>query len=269
MNPYGAPETQSTAEALGTFTVGGVIDTALRSLFRNAGPLVVVLVASFVAYVVSICTIVGWIAILPLIAWGLWRFLLDAIDGEAKLSAATHGQERFARTVGQMWAYFLVIAVPLSLLTTGPTYAYAYAVHGEAFFLKLLDDPITAVVVPSVASVVVGIVYCRLWLVPFDMVDRGNNVVAAVSRSWALTGPHWGRLIVVMLLVLAVMLPISGLTFLGRWLNTSADGPPWGQTASPVITFGTVGLSLFFSVLIQFVHAAIYRGLAGPRPEEA
>lgn len=146
-------------------------------------------------------------------------------------------------------AYFLLLQQPIEY---GAAFAFLLAARGESFEVKrmfevfknwgnaVLANILQAVIVGVgvVFLIVPGIIFgCKLAFVPYLIVDRRMDAVAAIKESWRLTSGHawkvFGIGFVAMFLALAGLLLIGvGILLSIMWIRLASATLYWSVTAS-------------------------------------
>lgn len=120
----------------------------------------------------------------------------------------------------------------------------------------------------SLAFVLPGIyIFIKLLVAgPAMVAERTYNITAALRRSWALTKGNSGRvlLFVLVVAVTAFFVYLTTVTVLGLVVRLAVDG----GLADTLTTLIDSVISMFLSVLMVCVYAALYRQLAGPAAED-
>lgn len=116
----------------------------------------------------------------------------------------------------------------------------------------------------SLAFVLPGIyIFIKLLVAgPVMVAERTYSIVAPLRRSWALTKGNSGRvlLFVLVIAVTAFFLYITTVTVIGLVIRLGMAG----DMADTLTTLVDAVVSMFLSVLMVCVYAAVYRQLAGP-----
>lgn len=242
----------------------------LAAVFRNLLQVFGAVVVGVVAYFVSICTCLGWIAILPVLMWGMYRFLLDLVDGRAEVSALWSGTRAFGHSFGSMWGIvllYLVIMLPMiGAMGVLSVLGGALIPLGiDAGFGKL--DPITSSVLSLVVTTIYGFLVVRFVFAPFLVVDRKTAVLDAFRDTWRATGPVWGKLVLLQLLLVLLNLPAQALAVGIQILNANAAQDP-AVALDQMGTMFAMGAGLYVllgigGVIGMAIMAAAYRQMFG------
>ncbi len=120
----------------------------------------------------------------------------------------------------------------------------------------------------SLAFVLPGIyIFIKLLVAgPAMVAERNYKITAALRRSWALTKGNSGRVLVFVLVVAvtAFFVYLTSVTVIGLVIRLGVEG----DMAETLTTLVDAVLSMFLSVLMVCVYAALYRQLAGPAAED-
>ena len=270
MDPFEAPQTALPAVDADRFDIAGAMWGGLAALWRNLGATVVVLVLGMAAYLLSVCTLVGWIVILPALAWGIYAFILEAADGTAAVRTIYPAEGQFWHVVGQMWLLGVVFVVPVAILGMVPPFVWNYVRHGQ---LIVVGQPVENAIVSTVSSLVWAPLWCRFWFAPYAMVDRDHGALEALGLSWRLSRPVWLPLVGLWLATVILTSPFSvgliGLQWLQDPANRSVLPPPadawWVLQAA---MWSTVLGSTLFAMGTQMMIATAYRQVTRSSPTD-
>lgn len=120
----------------------------------------------------------------------------------------------------------------------------------------------------SLAFVLPGIyIFIKLVVAgPAMIAERSYNIPAAMRRSWALTKGNSGRvlLFVLVVAVTAFFVYLTSVTVIGLVIRLAVDG----GLADTLTTLVDSVISMFLTVLMVCVYAALYRQLAGPAADD-
>ena len=206
-NPYSPPtallEPEVDADVTGTgdFEIGLCLSEAWATTWANFPLWLGVWVVGMLCMAASVLTIIGIVALLPVIAWGFTRFSVAMHDRRAKFGDLFSGFSRYGSALGAMLALIVV-----NMLAGAPTQVLArLAPYTDSMALQL-----SAVALHLVVSLVVTV---RLSFAPLLVVDRGLGGFAAVAESWRVTGTRQGKLI--RLNLLGGLVFVAGLLALG------------------------------------------------------
>ncbi|MDM7955464.1 glycerophosphoryl diester phosphodiesterase membrane domain-containing protein [Blastomonas sp.] len=101
---------------------------------------------------------------------------------------------------------------------------------------------------------------------PAMVAERNYNVLAALRRSWALTKGNSGRILLflVVVAVTAFFVYLTTVTIVGLVIRLAVEE----SLATTLTTLVDSVLSMFITVLMVCIYAALYRQLAGPAADE-
>ncbi len=205
MDAFQSPDSSDPSEPTGDFDLGHTIAVGVGTVIANLLPMMLVLFVSGAALLVSACTIVGWIAVVPIVSWGIYAFMLKAIDGPADVSAAVSGLDDFGRCFSSMWGLALLLFLlymPAGVVGAALTMpSIMAALEGASI------DPVQTTMASNVPLFLWGLVLVRFLFVPFLIVERKEGVIDAFGVSWAASRPHWVKLIALHVIVTLLNLP--------------------------------------------------------------
>ncbi len=271
MDPFDAPEVDALPVEVGRVSVGLAIAMAFRGLLRNVLPLLAVAVLATGVYVASICTLVGWILVLPLLGYGYYAFTLHMVDGPAPVRALLAWRGQMGRAWAQMVLLGLVIMVYLAVVVGLPSVVLAYDDLQAAFTASEPLDPMYSLkTLPF--SLLGSVLICRFLPAPYYVVERGLGAFASFSRSWHDTRGQWGPMIGLSLASFALQLPAQALNVASQVYSAQFPPTPWlaigqGGEIALALQFVALGLVFFASVIGQLMFASAYRQLTGPAPQ--
>jgi hypothetical protein len=120
----------------------------------------------------------------------------------------------------------------------------------------------------SLAFVLPGVyIFIKLLIAgPVMVAERSYTITAPMRRSWALTKGNSGRvlLFVLVVAVTAFFVYLTTVTVIGLVIRLGMAG----DMADTLTTLVDAVISMFLSVLMVCVYAALYRQLAGPSADE-
>lgn len=209
-DPFHSPETPIAAPA-GSIDIGEALLTGLYGLGRNAIAWVATMVALFIAYIVSICTCIGWVFMLPPMMWAFYKMVLETVRGDTELGSLTSGFENFPIVLGRIWGWMiinLILVLPFGVVLSAGLFAW-YGLEG---LLVATQDPAFALMTTPFSmlfSLFAIAIFARIQMVPFLLVDRDLGVIEAYAESWRMTEGNWLRLIAIMYFVTLWTLPAT------------------------------------------------------------
>jgi hypothetical protein len=271
VDPFETPESALPSGEAGELNVATAIADGVSALLANALPATGVAFVGLVAYIVSICTCVGWIAILPLLMWGMYAFVLEMVDGSAKVQTALSGVEDFGRSFLSMWGLGLLYLV-LYLPPLAATVALIWPSLAETMATGQAADPLDMTWRGFVPMFLWSLVAVRFMLTPFYVVDQGLGVLEAFTSAWRITEGSWLKLIALQVVLTLLSLPAQILNVGAQILGQDVDPlDTAAQLENLPLQLGMQGaivvLSVVSGLLGLAIFASAYRQLAGPRPQ--
>ena len=138
MDPWQAPDADHTElPPAGSLDIGLAFSEGFDAMKRNFLNFFLMMIAAFFTILVLECSMIGLIAI-PVVMWGLFRFLLDTLDGEPEVKTLYSGFQNFGpNLIGIGGVYFLMIGaiMPFIILLYGGMFggmALQFALAPEA-----------------------------------------------------------------------------------------------------------------------------------------
>src|SRR5438067_8082209 len=108
-NPFqtpSAPVLDSSAQrpqlGPGTFDIGQCFSDAWRLTWANFGVLLGGMIVGFIVYFVSAITVIGILAVLPVLGWGFTKLFLNAYDEKAEFGDLFAGFSRYGEALVSM-----------------------------------------------------------------------------------------------------------------------------------------------------------------------
>src|SRR5262245_27410540 len=178
-NPFEAPrvgDAPNPQAGTGTFDIGKCVNDGWTAVTQNLGVVIGTLLVGMLAAVAAELTVIGLFVVVPVLAWGGVRFVLNLLDGRAQFDDLFSGFKQYGNALGSMLLLSLISIVPLI-----PGYALAFA-GGMSRSMALAGIGELAIVV------VMFTVMIRLYFAAFFVVDQGMGAMDAVKASWAATG---------------------------------------------------------------------------------
>jgi hypothetical protein len=173
----------------------------------------------------------------------LWIVLVGIANGFATVAMLVLMLDRGQPSVGEALRRALGVLLPyyaMGILSSIAVFAgsLGFVLPGVYIFIKLL----------VAGPVMIG--------------ERQHNITAALRRSWALTKGNSGRILlfVFIVAVTAFFVYLTSVTVIGLVIRLGVGG----DMADTLTTLFDSVLSMFLTVLMVCVYAAIYRQLAGP-----
>lgn len=187
----------------------------LSAILGGLLPLAGAIFLGLVAYILSFVTCVGWIIAVPLLMYGAVRFLLKMIDGSPEIAALWSWSPDPVGSTLQMWGMlilFVLILLPASL---------------PGVILSMVMDPVQAQIVAVGIGTLYGFLVVRFQFAPYLVVEGRSDVLGAFSRSFTVTGPLWGKMILLQLLNALLSSPVQvlgiGMQYLTQDLAKETD----------------------------------------------
>lgn len=188
-NPFEAPSHGPSGTSSGP-GVAGDLDVFLaytqgwEAVQRNFIVWLGALIAAFVAiFVAELLCVLPVFVVGPAVAWGLMRFNLQALEGEAKFETVFSGFER----IGDVVPPILLAALANAAVIFAIMIPYGII----AGVLGMIDNTVLSMVVGIPAALVfyaiMITVAMRLSLWIFLIADRNMGAIDSLSESWRLT----------------------------------------------------------------------------------
>jgi len=269
MDPFASPSSDG-LHHVGTLSTATAVSDAVSGLLQNALLWIAVMFTYMALIVVGVCTVFGWIVIMPLLVWGLQAVALEAVDGPARFNTLFGGWHDLGTTLARIWGLLLLggvayaaLAGPLLVLLLFPD--IQQAMDGAPF------DQTSLTLKMACVGFILSFVHARFVLVMPLIVERGRPVLASITESWQQTSGHWPKLIGLMLLGQLLNLPPLVLNVGAAMLSDPALPPDEALRNLPLLgtQLGGATLSMFASVFMMMLFAAVFRQLMGPAPQRA
>jgi uncharacterized membrane protein len=199
--PPTAPLGDSTRErGTGRIDLGEAFREAWATTWANFPLLLGVSLMFLVVALLSALTVVGIFLVLPVLAWGGFRFALNVIDGRAETGDLFSGFSDYGRTLGAMLVLMILMAL---LYFVGQSLAIAGQLGGSGL----------VTFVGTIANLVWSLgVMPRLAFVWYYVVDQDLGATEAVQTSWEATRDQ--KLTCLLLGVVTGLIPVIGVLFL-------------------------------------------------------
>jgi uncharacterized membrane protein len=178
-NPFEAPRARDAGytppSAVGTFDLGKTINDAWAACTRDLGLTVGVTIVGLIVYVVASFTVIGLFVIVPVLAWGGVKWLLNMQDGRPDFNDIFSGFKEYGAALGGMLMLMLLFVLPL-------VPGYAFAIGGA------VAESVPPIVVGYLMIfVVMALVLVRFYFAPFFLVDQRMSAIDAMKASWEVT----------------------------------------------------------------------------------
>jgi len=146
---------------------------------------------------VSMLTVIGFFVVVPVLAWGMTRFLLNMVDGKPDFRDLFSGFSNYGIVLGRSLALILLLYLML-LLANGLTLVGGVL---DSLAVQLLGQLLYLVFAVAVLT--------RLYFAFFFLVDRDMGPVEALAASWNATSGKVGN--VILLAIIAGVIGMAGL----------------------------------------------------------
>jgi hypothetical protein len=179
-NPFEAPRAQEPryppqSQTPGTFDLGRTINDAWKACTRDLGQTVGVTVVGLLVYMAAAFTVIGFFVIVPVLAWGGVKWLLNLQDGGGEMGDIFLGFKDFGSALGSMLmlgGLFVLPLVPGYALVIGGAVAESVPPLIGGYLLIML---------------VAFFLMIRFYLAPFFLVDQRMGAMEAMRASWEAT----------------------------------------------------------------------------------
>ena len=171
-----APSGESTASAYGRIRLGNAYRTGWDVTWKYLGLWLGVGVVGIMLEVAAILTLVGIILVVPVLTWGVYRFVLNTIDGDPQFSDLFAGFNNYASNLGRMLALMII---------------YGALAQIPQLFTPAVTDNAGAVLIGLALNLIAFLVSMRLAFAFFFVVDWREGPIQALKSSWAATGGQW------------------------------------------------------------------------------
>jgi uncharacterized membrane protein len=206
--PPTAPTLDQGGSRVGTFDIGQCFSDAWRLTWANFGVLLGAIIVGGIVYLISAITIIGIVVVLPVLAWGFVKLLLNAYDQKAEFGDLFSGFSRYGEALASMLVLFICI-----------------------FLLAIVGQSVSFVGAIAKSSVIQGIgslvslvwsftVMLRLYFGSYFIVDQGMGGVDSLKASWAATSEQ--KLNTFLLALLSGVVAFIGILALGIGIFASA-----------------------------------------------
>lgn len=189
-NPYSAPEsnvapedTLSPLTGSGTFVLEKCLFDGWNRTLAFLGLIVAAGLVWSVVLGLGYVTIIGVFLIVPVMIWGGTRFALNVYDERPEFADIFQGFQDY----GQRLVPNLILTLCLAGLGLIGSSVALFGSFVDSFFLALIGNLL------SIAWSI--LVMSRFSFAFLFLVDRDLPPFEAIRASWDLTGPIWGRMI--------------------------------------------------------------------------
>jgi hypothetical protein len=232
-NPYQPPESSGAGDAgsdAGDFSIERALNEGWEATKRYFPLWLGVGIVGAVVAGVAAVTIIGYFLVLPVLAYGGIKFLLNMLDGKAEFNDLFSGFSNYGTVLGRMLLTVLIMVA----ITLACESIFLWGTATQSASLTLVGGLI------YLAATVLVIV--PLSFSYFFVVDQDMSAVEALGASWRISRGKLGKLIA--LAFLAALISMLGLLAL------------------------VVGV--LFTITVSYaMFASAYRQLAGRVPEHA
>jgi hypothetical protein len=175
-NPYQPPGSeQILSTPTGDFDIGRAIREGFDDTKRHAGVAIAAMLVGGLCTLLSAVTVIGYFVVVPVLGWGMIRFLLNLHDGTARVSDIFSGFSRYGAVLGRFLLIGLVLMVA-GLMSESVVFVGQYLKSGPLQLLGWLIYLVAFVLVLS-----------RLYFALFFAVDKDMAALEALSASWEAT----------------------------------------------------------------------------------
>jgi hypothetical protein len=227
--------------------VAAIRDGTLHAI--RGGPYILGgLFLTFVLYLVSVCTCVGWIGLAPFMLHGLNRFMLSVVDNRPDFGSFTDGfQNKPGSVFLSGWGVLLLLVLILS-----PSMGVAFAVQFATQSGKV--SATAGTVITLISGLGWSAAIAPLLYGTYVWADRGLGTIESFTTSFEAFRPSWLQLIGLQVLSQVLFAPMS---FLGPYLEAQGAAmeslPPEEALSGLGGLLGTVGVLYGFMALLTAV----------------
>ncbi|HHO53112.1 MAG TPA: hypothetical protein ENK18_20115 [Deltaproteobacteria bacterium] len=266
MDEFSSPAPEAARPPQGTLELGRAISEGVGAALANFLQIVVVNLLFVLTLYLSCCTCVGFFVAAPVLMWGFYAFILQAIDGRGQIGTLFVGFEHlsvaFFRMLGVSLCLFLIYS-PIVLVVVGLMWPDL-----ERIAQGQQPDPVMQALKTGVPMLLWSLVTVRVFIAPYFMVERDLGPLEALQASWEVTAHHWGALVALLLLLNLLTLPGQVLS-IGAQLYAQQGSSLGPDPVSILLQLGGFAITMFASTLGLMFFASAYRQLTGPAPEGA
>ncbi len=180
----------------GRIDLGEAFREAWSATWENFGVLLGVSLVFFVISVVATVTIVGIFLVIPVLAWGGTRFILNVLDGRGEMADLFSGFSDYGRVLGTMVVLMILIIL---LYFAGQSIQFLGQLTGSGA-LETLGALVNLVWTFGVMA--------RLAFVWYYAVDQEMAPVDAIQTSWNATSDQ--KLTCALIAILSAIIPMIG-----------------------------------------------------------
>lgn len=197
-NPYEAPKANlerdpqaagARVPGKGTFDLGECLSDGWKNTIANIGPILGVGILGTVLLFLSYITIIGIFLLVPVLLYGMTKFLLNVHDGRTDFNDLFAGFKSY----GAVLVKSLVLFILLMLLGVVGNLVQYVGMFAESEVLTIIGL--------AVSLVWAFTVMIRFYWAFFFLVDQDMDAVSCLKASWDATSGNWLMLIVLSILV--------------------------------------------------------------------
>lgn len=181
-NPFESPQgnpyaNEAPAQATtGQFDIGQAISEGWTAMMVNAGVALGGMVIVGLLGVLAAVTIIGYVVVLPVLAYGMLRLLLNITGGEGEINDIFSGFQNYGSVLGSMLMFILTMfVVMIGVSLPGMVLA---GVGGA------LEMPALAILGQLINLVITYAITPRLYFGPFFIADQRVGGLDALKMSW-------------------------------------------------------------------------------------
>ena len=189
-DPYAAPQSNIQTSpsgpgtpGTGTFDIGLAMSEAWQNTIQNIGPMIGVLIVGTIVSLLMSVTIIGIFLGLPVLFYGLTKFLLNTHDGRCQFS--------------DLFSGFALLMMVIFIGAASIQYIGRFIESESLIMIGGLFE--------IVFQLVIGV---RLYWAGYFLVDRDLTATEAIKASWEASRGNWLKLFLLSLMMAVV-------TFLG------------------------------------------------------
>lgn len=176
-NPYAAPEAELEIHPQltpGTFDIRSCFDQAWKACWANFPLWLGVGIVGFLLMFVSAITIIGYIVVLPVIAWGGVAFTLNMLKGTAEFNDLFVGFKSYGKALGRM----------LMLIVVG--FLFSLIIQSVSLIGQMqMSSALTTI--GSIINIIGSLFMLRFYFCYFLVVDKDLPAIESIGQSWNIT----------------------------------------------------------------------------------
>lgn len=198
-NPFETPQAQPDwrdRAPPGRFDLGRSLHEGWRATWDNFPLWLGVGAVGLVVCLFAAVTIIGYFLVVPVVAWGATRFLLNMMEGRAQFNDLFSGFSRYGSALGAMLG-FIILLICINMVGSS---------------LQLVGGFMESAVLAGIGALFSLVwafaVIMRFYFGAFYIVDQGLGPIEAMKASWAATGEQ--KLNTILLALLSGVVMIAG-----------------------------------------------------------